>query len=112
MRTDTLYQKRKRPVESFLMAAIYGAASIAVILLLGIIGYVFLKGFRVVSPAFLTSVTSSLKGTVGIAGNLLNTLYIIVITLLVATPIGVGGAIYLNEYAKPGKLVNLTRKER
>ena len=107
MRTDTLYQKRKRPVESFLMAAIYGAASIAVILLLGIIGYVFLKGFRVVSPAFLTSVTSSLKGTVGIAGNLLNTLYIIVITLLVATPIGVGGAIYLNEYAKPGKLVNL-----
>lgn len=107
MRTDTLYQKRKRPVESFLMAAIYGAASIAVLLLLGIIGYVFLKGFRVVSPAFLTSVTSSLKGTVGIAGNLLNTLYIIIITLLVATPIGVGGAIYLNEYAKPGKLVNL-----
>ena len=107
MRTDTLYQKRKRPVESFLMAAIYGAASMAVLLLLGIIGYVFLKGFRVVSPAFLTSVTSSLKGTVGIAGNLLNTLYIIVITLLVATPIGVGGAIYLNEYAKPGKLVNL-----
>lgn len=107
MANDTLYQKRKRPGETFLMAAIYGAASIAVLLLLGIIGYVFLKGFRVLNPAFLTTVTSSLKGTVGIAGNLLNTLYIIAITLLIATPIGVGGAIYLNEYAKPGKLVNL-----
>ena len=107
MGNDTLYQKRKRPGEAFLMAAIYGAASIAVLLLLGIIGYVFFKGFRVLNPAFLTTVTSSLKGTVGIAGNLLNTLYIIAITLLIATPIGVGGAIYLNEYAKPGKLVNL-----
>ena len=107
MGNDTLYQKRKRPGEAFLMAAIYGAVSIAVLLLLGIIGYVFFKGFRVLNPAFLTTVTSSLKGTVGIAGNLLNTLYIIAITLLIATPIGVGGAIYLNEYAKPGKLVNL-----
>ena len=107
MTTDTLYQKRRRPAEAFLMAAIYGAASIAVLLLLGIIGYVFFKGFRVLSIEFLTTVTSSLKGTVGIAGNLLNTLYIIVITLLIATPIGVGGAIYLNEYAKPGRLVNM-----
>ncbi|MGN0168758.1 MAG: phosphate ABC transporter permease PstA [Acetatifactor sp.] len=107
MNNDTLYQKRRRPAEAFIMAAIYGAASIAVLLLLGIIGYVFFKGFRVLSLEFLTTVTSSLKGTVGIAGNLLNTLYIIVITLLIATPIGVGGAIYLNEYAKPGRLVNM-----
>lgn len=107
MKADTLYQKRRRPGEAFVMAAVYGAASMAVLLLAGIIGYVFFKGFRVVSLRFLTSVTSSLKGTVGIAGNLLNTLYIIVITLAIATPIGVGGAVYLNEYAKPGRLVSL-----
>lgn len=103
----TLYQKRRRPGEAFLLAAVYGAASVSVLLLLGIVGYVFFKGFRVLSVEFLTTVTSSLKGTVGIAGNLVNTLYIIAITLLIATPIGVGGAIYLNEYAKPGKLVSL-----
>ena len=51
--------------------------------------------------------TSARKQTTGIAGNLLNTLYIIVITLLIAAPIGVGSAIYLNEYAKPGKLVSI-----
>nr|MCR5784292.1 phosphate ABC transporter permease PstA [Eubacterium sp.] len=51
--------------------------------------------------------TSVLKGTVGIAGNILNTVMIILLTMVIATPVGVGAAIYLNEYAKPGKLVNL-----
>ena len=43
----------------------------------------------------------------GIAGNIVNTLYIVILTLIVVTPIGVGGAIYLNEYAKPGRLVSI-----
>lgn len=103
----TLYQKRGRPLEVFLLAAVYGAASVSVLLLLGIIGYVFFKGFRTVSLSFLTTVTSSLKKTAGIAGNIINTLYIIVLTLFVATPVGIGAAIYLNEYAKPGRLVYL-----
>ncbi len=50
---------------------------------------------------------SASKGTVGIAGNIVNTLYIVILTLLVVTPIGIGGAIYLSEYAKPGKFVSL-----
>ena len=81
------------------------AAAFSVLLLVGILAYVFLKGIGSVNFTFLTTVTSTLKGTVGIAGNIVNTLYIIVITLLIATPLGVGSAIYLNEYAKPGKLV-------
>lgn len=103
----TLYQKRKRPLEVFLMGAVYGAASISVLLVVGIIGYMFVKGFRMVSWRFLTTVTSTLKKTVGIAGNMVNTLYIILLTLLTATPIGVGAAVYLSEYARPGKLVRL-----
>ena len=81
------------------------SAGISVALLLGILFYVLGKGAGTISWEFLTTVPSSLKGTFGIAGNLLNTLYIILITLLLATPIGVGSAIYLNEYARPGKLV-------
>lgn len=104
---ETLYQRRKRPGEMFVTGAIYGAASVSVLLLAGIVGYVFYKGAGVISVEFLTTVTSALKGTVGIAGNFVNTLYIIVITLLIATPVGVGGAVYLNEYARPGKLVRL-----
>ena len=107
MKEPTLYIKRKRPLEAFVMGIIYGASAVSVLLLAGIIGYVFYHGISVLRPSFFTSVTSELKGTVGIAGNLINTVYIIVITLLIATPVGVGGAIYLNEYAKPGRLVRM-----
>lgn len=107
MHGNTLLRKKKRSGDRMLKGAIYIAATISVVLLLGIIGYVFFKGIRTVNWTFLTTVTSAVKQTTGIAGNLVNTLYIIAITLLIATPIGVGSAIYLNEYARPGKLVSL-----
>ena len=86
---------------------IYISAAISVLLLAGIIIYVFIKGVHSISIPFLTQVKSTIRGTEGIAGNIVNTLYIIVITLLLATPIGVGSAIYLNEYAKPGRFVRM-----
>lgn len=97
----------KRPVDLLLLALIYLCAAFTVVLLVGIIFYVFAKGIRSVNLNFLTTVTSVRKGTVGIAGNIVNTILIIVLTMLAAAPVGVGAAIYLNEYAKPGKLVSL-----
>ena len=94
-------------MDKFLYGCIYLSAAIAVSVLLMIICYVTVRGIGSVSLEFLTTVTSARKGTVGIAGNIVNTLYIIVITLVIATPIGVGSAIYLNEYAKPGKIVRV-----
>ena len=99
--------KTRHPGDFLMYIAIYACAAVSVALLLGIIIYVFVKGIRSVNWEFLTSVTSVLNGTTGIAGNILNTLYIIVLTMLMATPVGVGAAVYLNEYAKPGKLVSL-----
>ena len=86
---------------------IYICAAFSVFLVIGIIIYVLMKGLSAVNWSFLTSVTSVLKGTVGIAGNIVNTILIIIISMVIATPIGVGSAIYLNEYAKPGKVVTL-----
>ena len=103
---QTLMQKKRRIGDTVLLVLIYLSAGFAIALLAGIISYVFYKGLRTVNWTFLTTVTSVLKGTVGIAGNIVNTLYLIGLTLLIATPIGVGSAIYLNEYAKPGKLVS------
>ena len=102
---NSICVKKRHPSDTLLYIAIYVCAGFSVALLLGIILYVLVKGFRCVSRDFLTGVTSVLNGTVGIAGNIVNTLYIIVITMLIATPIGVGAAVYLNEYAKPGRLV-------
>lgn len=104
---NSICAKRNRTPECILRMLIYASAACSILLLLCIVGYVFVKGIGQITPEFLTSVPSSLKGTFGIAGNIVNTLYIIVITLLIATPIGIGSAIYLNEYAKPGKLVRL-----
>lgn len=104
---NSIIGKRKRNSDVIIRFLINVSAGFSVVLLLGIIGYVFLKGIGKVNWQFLTGVTSTLKGTVGIAGNIVNTLYIIVITLLIATPVGIGSAIYLSEYAKPGRLVRL-----
>ena len=102
---NSICVKKRHPSDTLLYIEIYVCAGFSVALLLGIILYVLVKGFRCVSWDFLTGVTSVLNGTVGIAGNIVNTLYIILITMLIATPIGVGAAVYLNEYAKPGRLV-------
>ena len=100
-------KKKCKPGEVLLYGLIGLCALIAVAILIFIIVYVVTKGIRSVTPQFLTTVTSVRKGTVGIAGNIVNTLLIILVTILIATPIGVGAAIYLNEYAKPGKLVSM-----
>ena len=104
---DSIMNGKARISDIIIKILIYISAGFSVILLIGIIGYVFIKGIGSVNFSFLTTVTSTLKKTVGIAGNIVNTLYIIVITLLIATPVGIGSAIYLNEYAKPGKLVRM-----
>lgn len=93
--------------DNILKFLIYLCSALSVLVLIGIIGFVFVKGIGSVNWNFLTSVTSSLTGNKGIAGNLANTLLIIIITMIIAAPIGIGAAIYLNEYAKPGKFVTL-----
>lgn len=105
LQNTSLKAKIKRPKDKCLYFLIYFCAALTVALLAGIIIYVVVRGIGQINWEFLTTVTSVLKGTVGIAGNIVNTLMIVIITMLIVTPVGVGAAIYLNEYAKPGKLV-------
>lgn len=104
---SSLRRRGWRMGEAFVLAAVYGAASIAVLLLAGIVGCVLGKGLGVLSVEFLTVATSELRGTVGVGGSMINTLYIVCITMAIVTPVGIGGAVYLNEYARPGGLVRL-----
>ena len=103
---NPLTVSKKRPMDICLCGLVYLCAGLSVALLVVLLAYVLLKGIGQINWQFLTTVTSVLKGTVGIAGNLLNTLIIVLITMLIATPLGVGAAVYLNEYAKPGRLVS------
>lgn len=100
-------KKKLRRGDVCLNALIMCSAAVSILLLLTIIVFVVVKGIGSVNWGFLATVTSVRKGTVGIAGNIVNTLLIIVLTMVIVIPVGVGAAIYLNEYAKPGKLVTL-----
>lgn len=86
---------------------VYISAALIVLLLVGIIGYVLAQGWPALNLEFFTCSTSLRKGTIGVAGNIINTLIIVVATLAIAIPIGVGGAIYLQEYATNKKLVRV-----
>lgn len=105
--TDSIYSSKFRPRDFVLSLLINLSAAFSILLLIGIMGYVFLRGIPQINWQFLTTVPSTIQGSFGIAGNILNTLYLVLLTLLIATPLGVGSAIYLNEYARPGRLVRL-----
>lgn len=90
----------KKINEIFLKILIWACGLFVFLLCLSMIVYIFVRGLPYISLQLLTSAPSVLRGTEGILPMIINTLYIIIITLLIATPIGIGAAIYLNEYAK------------
>ncbi len=85
----------------------YAATAIICIILLGIVGYILYRGTGHITWELLTTKPSLLRGTTGILPNILNTVYIIFMTLIVVLPLGVGAAIYLNEYAQNKKVVRI-----
>lgn len=81
------------------------AAAITAALVLFLIAYVLVKGLPNVSWTLLSTAPSYLSDRIGILPDLLNTLYIVIATLLIVLPLGVGAAIYLTEYATNRRLI-------
>ena len=80
---------RRRAFAILCKTGMYLAAGITAALLVFLIGYIFVKGLPNITWELLTTASSTLKGTTGILPNLVNTLYIIVLTLIVVLPLGV-----------------------
>lgn len=83
------------------------SAGLTTLLVLFLIGYVFIKGLPNISFELLTTSPSYLADRIGILPDILNTIYIVLATLLIVLPLGVGAAIYLTEYAANKKLVTV-----
>ena len=102
----TISKKRKAYI--FCMRCfMWLSIGITVALVLFMLGYVLVKGLPNISWELLSTKPSQLRGTIGILPDILNTLYIILATLIFVLPLGVGAAIYLTEYAKNKKLVGI-----
>lgn len=102
--TGNISNKRKAYI--FIMKALmFVSVGITCALVLFLIGYVLIKGIPNISWELVSTKPSYLSGKIGILPDILNTLYIILATLLVVLPLGVGAAVYLTEYARNKKLV-------
>lgn len=85
----------------------YIAAAVTTLILVFILGFIFVRGIPHLTWNLVSTVSSYLTENVGILPNILDTLYLIIVTMAVALPLSVGAAIYLTEYAKNKKLVSL-----
>ena len=86
------------------------AAGITAALTLFLVGYVLLRGVPNLSWEFISAKPSYLSGSIGILPDILNTVYIVIATLLIVIPLGVGAAVYLTEYATNQKVVGIPRR--
>ncbi len=81
------------------------AVTLTAALVIFLIVYVLGKGLPNVTWKLLSTKPSYLSGSIGILPDILNTVYIVLETLLIVLPIGVGAAVYLTEYASNRRLV-------
>jgi len=101
------FSPSRRAWNRFFTAAVWVAAALVIVLVAGIIVMVLARGIPHISVEFLTTTASVLKGTDGILPAILNTVYVIVLTLLIVLPLGVGAAVYLTEYATNRRLIEV-----
>ena len=105
MKSD--FSPSRRTWNVIMTALVWAAAVLVIALTVGVIGLVLVRGIPNISWEFLSTTASVLKGTDGILPAILNTLYVILLTLLIVLPLGVGAAVYLTEYASNRKLIEV-----
>ena len=96
---------RRRIYDKGLRAVLYLCGFLTCALLVLIIGYIFYGGIPILNWELLCRQTSYINDTIGILPNILNTIYLILLSMVIVLPLGVGAAIYLTEYATNRKLV-------
>jgi len=107
MKNQKRLSRKRRAYSMILMGFIGLCVAVAVSLIAILIGYILYRGLGHITWGFLSTARSALRGTIGILPNILFTLFLIITTLIIVLPIGIGAAIYLNEYATNRRLVRL-----
>ncbi|NWL89823.1 MULTISPECIES: phosphate ABC transporter permease PstA [unclassified Paenibacillus] len=90
-------------------AVIVTLAGVIVLVMAGLLGFILVRGLGHVSFHFLTSAPQTIKEGGGIGPQLFNSLFLLVLTMIITVPLGLGAGIYMSEYAKPGKITDTIR---
>ena len=98
-----------KKIDKIATAVLYTIAGIIVAILASLFLYILVKGLPHVSWSFLTGRSSSYEAGGGIGIQLYNSLFLLVITLIISIPLSLGAGIYLSEYARKGRLTNFIR---
>ena len=106
MNTEKIKQKRKN-YEATMKILMYASTLLTGLLVIFLLSYVLMKGIPNLSMEFLTTKPSYITEKIGILPDVLNTVYIVMATLIFVLPLGVGAAIYLTEYASNKKMVGV-----
>lgn len=102
-----MQRKKTRPFDTFLRVLIWLFSFITVGILAWILIYILSNGIMLVNWEFISTLNN--REQHGILPMIISTLLIVILTVAIATPIGICSAIYLVEYSKPGKVVNIIR---
>lgn len=102
-----MLNKQRKAYIIAMKAAMYISVGLTAALVIFLVAYVFIKGIPHISWELLSTKPSYISNRIGILPDILNTLYIVLATLVFVIPLGVGAAIYLTEYAKNKKLVGV-----
>ena len=101
------FSARRRVYAGMMKSLMWLSAGLTAALTLFLIVYVLVKGLPNLTWKLLSTAPSYLTGDIGILPDILNTLYIVIATIILVVPLGVGAAIYLTEYAKNRRIVGM-----
>jgi phosphate ABC transporter, permease protein PstA len=87
----------------------YLIASSILLLLFVTIGYIIYKGAGTLNLRFITTAPKFMEPGGGVAPQLFNSIYLLVLSMLITLPLGIGAGIYMAEYAKPGRVTDFLR---
>jgi len=100
---------RAKTVDRIATAVIVCVAGFIILLLAALLGYLLVRGLGHISFDFLTSAPQALKAGGGIGPQLFNSVFLLVLTMIITVPLGIGAGIYMSEYAKDNKLTAFIR---
>ena len=103
----TNYERVRGIKDIIWKSAMYLCILVTCVILVFIIGYVLVEGIKGLDINFLTTKPSYLSGNIGILPDILNTVYLLITSILVLIPLGVGAAVYLSEYSKNHRIVKI-----